>query len=137
MISVNSLQWLETVTQPRPSRTPRVRSRSRCLRCLNGPSLRSGGECKSCLVWVCELKRDFSDVLGVKRTNERKREREKNPKVPLALGIICNRKFAHSIIISILVRYENAPSQSGSLHTVHVLLNFYMIYTTYTRFIMC
>lgn len=24
--------------------------------------LRSGGECKSCLVWVCELQRDFSDI---------------------------------------------------------------------------
>lgn len=24
--------------------------------------LRSGGECKSCLVWVCELQRDFNDI---------------------------------------------------------------------------
>lgn len=31
--------------------------------------LRSGGECKSCLVWVCELQRDFNDMHRVKNNS--------------------------------------------------------------------
>lgn len=60
-MQTNDCYFIEAL-QRRPSQSPLFSVALAEAPLFKWAKLRSVGECKSCLVWVCELQRDFNDI---------------------------------------------------------------------------